>query len=178
MGYFITAKSRIEQTNKPGYWKLIDNELYMSNDGRISVTPRYFWSDSYSFPTIITPILGDRNKLDVRPAHGHDLFCRFHQRLYIDLTLQQLTSRGYVHSHNDLVVCEDIPLEFLHAEIISKKYANDLIKEMILACGINSFTANLIRIGVALNLNWKNTGKKDIMSYNIFKEDIGLVNGF
>ena len=29
MGRFVTANSRIEQTNVPGYWRTIDNELYL-----------------------------------------------------------------------------------------------------------------------------------------------------
>ena len=84
MGRFITANSRIEQTNMPGYWKTIDNELYLDDSGELILTPRYLWSDGYTFPAWTAPILGDKQKWDVRAAHGHDLFCRFHEKIKVN----------------------------------------------------------------------------------------------
>ena len=178
MGYFLTAKSRIEQTDTKNYWKLVDNELYMSNDGTISITPRYFWTDGYSFPYFIMPFIGDRNSLDVRPAHAHDLFCRFHQRIIVDLSLKELIEKGYLHDHNGIIVCEDLPKYTLNIIKIKKTKADDLIKEMMLSCKIPEKICNIIRFGVFFNFNWLRTGKKDLYDYRIFYEDIGLVNGF
>lgn len=177
MGYFLTDKSRIQQTDIDGYWKLIDNELYMDNNGAISLTPRYFWTDGYTFPKLILPFLGDKNKFDVRPCHAHDLFCRFHQRIYVNLSLFQLKQLGFLHAHNNIVVCEDIPVKYLIVDKISKRKSNNLLKEMMLSCKINKRICNIVRFGVNFNFGWRKTGKKDILSYNIYKEDIGLVNG-
>ena len=177
MGYFITEPSRVEPTNIANYSRMLDNEVYMSNDGKISITPRYFWTDGYSGPKLIRTLIKNKN-LDLRPAHGHDLFCRFHQRLFVDLTLYQLRYKGYIHEYNDKIICEDIPDKYLHAEIINKKTANDLMKEMMLACNFSISQTSLIRLGICFNFNWRNTGKRDIMTYDIYNEDIGLVNGF
>ena len=177
MSYFITAKSRIEQTDKDGYWKLIDNELYLSNNNELTITPRYFWTDGYTFPLFIIPFIGDKNKYDVRPAHGHDLFCRFHQKIKVNLSLIQLKQKGILHEHKGMIVCEDIPEEYLSIEKISKFESNNLLREMMLTCDIPRKTCNIVRFGTIFNINWINTGKKSLKDYRIFKEDIGLING-
>ena len=98
MGRFVTAKSRIEQVDEPGYWRTLDN------DGSLYLTPRYMWSDGYTFPGLIMAMLGDKHFYDVRPAHGHDLFCRFHESVKINLSLATLKMKGYLRLHNDKVV--------------------------------------------------------------------------
>lgn len=178
MGRFITSKSRIEQTDTPGYWKTLDNELYLDDDSNLCLTPRYFWSDGYTFPGIVMVILGDKQKWDVRAAHGHDLFCRFHQRIRVNMSLTNLKIHNYLHDHNGKIVCEDIPLEYLEIEKISKRWADDCFKRMMLACNVPEEKIKIIRFGVIFNLNWYlKTGKKSILEYNIYNEDIGLVNG-
>ena len=181
MGYFLTDRSRIWQTNIDGRWKLVDNELYMNNNGVIQICPRYFWTDGYTFPNILMPITGDKNHLDVRPAHGHDLECRFHERLVVNLTLSELCRKGYLNnktSHNqDILVCEDIPMKYITIEKVTKKQANDRLYEMMRSAYIDEYKAKAIRLGVVFNFNWARTGKKSLSEYNIYKEDIGLVNG-
>lgn len=178
MGRFITAKSRIEQVDVPGYWKTLDNELYLDDDGSLYLTPRYFWSDGYTFPGLIMMLLGDHHKYDVRAAHGHDLFCRFHQRIRVGLTLTKLKLMGYLRLHDNKVVCDDIPLEYLIIEPITKTWADNCFKRMMKACDIPRIKRNIIRFGVFFNLNWYfRTGKKNILEYDIYNEDIGLVNG-
>lgn len=181
MGYFLTDKSRIWQTNVDGRWKLIDNELYMNNDGKIQICPRYFWTDGYTFPGILLPITGDRNALDVRPAHMHDLECRFHERITVKLSLTELTRGGYLHninSHNrNIMICEDIPHKYLVIEKVSKTETDNRLKEMMLSCGIKKYKCNAVRMGVFFNINWLRTGKKSLNEYELFVEDVGLVNG-
>ena len=180
---FITSKARIEQTDIPGYWKTIDNELFLDSDSQLYLTPRYLYSDGFTYPKIIMAILGDKHYLDVRCAHGHDLFCRFHQRIRVNKSLTVLKMEGYLRTHidnkgNSLVVCEDIPIEYLEVETISKKWADDCFKRMLLSCNVSQKQANILRIGVIFNLNWYlKTGKKSILEYDIYNEDIGLVNG-
>ena len=175
---FITSKSRIEQTDKNGYWKLIDNELYVCDDGKVMITPRYLWSDGYTFPCFIMPFLGDKHKFDVRPAHAHDMMCRFHERIIVNLSVKELMEKNYLHEHRNLIVCEDLPDRYLTIEKISKSDCDDLLKEMMISCSISKKTANIVRFGVRFNLNWwLRTGKKSLLDYDIFNEDIGLVKG-
>ena len=175
---FITSNSRIEQTNTYGYWKLIDNEVYVTESQKIILAPRGLWSDGYTFPLLIMPFIGDKNKFDVRPAHQHDLMCRFHEYISIDLTVSQLISKGYLREHKDKIICEDIPTKYLTINKICKKDCDDLLKEMMLYCNIPFNTCNIVRFGVTFNLNWYlKTGKKSISEYDLFNEDIGLVNG-
>ena len=178
MGRFITANSRIEQTNMPGYWKTIDNELYLDDSGELILTPRYLWSDGYTFPAWTAPILGDKQKWDVRAAHGHDLFCRFHECVKVNLSLSQLKHMELLTLHKGKVVCEDIPIEYLSIEKVSKTWTDECFKRMMKAAGVPKVQRNIIRFGVFFNLNWwLKTGKKSILEYNIYEEDIGLVNG-
>lgn len=178
MGRFITENSRIEQVDTPGYWKTIDNELYLDDNGELYLTPRYFWSDGYTFPRIFMLFLGDKQYWDVRAAHGHDLFCRFHQRIRVCMSLTQLKQKEYLRIHKDKVILEDIPIEYLEIEKISKTWADNCFKRMMIACDLPKSKINMIRFGVFFNLNWwLKTGKKSILEYNIYKDDIGLVNG-
>jgi len=178
MGRFITAHSRIEQTDKPGYWRTLDNELYMTDNCELLLAPRFLWSDGYTFPGLVMAILGDHHYFDARCAHQHDLFCRFHQRVRVELSLAQLKMNGYLHTFEGKVVCEDIPLEYLNIEKVSKIWTDNTFYDMMISCGISKIKAMLIRFGVFFNLNWYlKTGKKSILEYNIYKEDIGLVNG-
>ena len=181
MGRFITAKSRMEQTEN-GYWKTIDNELFLDDDGSLYIVPRYFWSDGYTFPGIVMAILGDKNFYDARPAHGHDLGCRFHQVIRVTLSLAQLKMQNLLRTHEDKdgvkIICEDIPLEYLSVEKKSKNWVDNFFKRMMKAAGVPKLQRYLIRLGVFFNFNWYfKTGKKSILEYNIYEEDIGLVNG-
>ena len=177
MAEFITAHSRIEQTDKLGYFKTIDNELFMDEDGQLYLTPRYFWTDGYTFPKIAMAILGDKNKYDVRPAHGHDICCRFHQCIKVNLSLTQLKMMNLLREHKGMMVCEDIPEEHLLIQKISKFQSNNLFYRMMSCCDINCWIKWIIRIGVCFNINWYKTGTRSLNTYELYKEDIGLVNG-
>lgn len=178
MGRFITAKARIEQVDTAGYWKTLDNELYLDDDNTLSIVPRYFWSDGYTFPGIIMMFLGDHHKYDVRPAHGHDLRCRFHEQIIVEKSLAQLKAEGYIRIHKDKVICEDIPIEYLTIKKVTKYQTDECFKRMMIACNLPQDKINIIRAGVFFNLNWwLKTGKKSLLEYNIYEEDIGLVNG-
>lgn len=178
MGRFITAKSRIQQVDIPGYWKTLDNELYLDDDGKLYLVPRYFYSDGYTFPGLIMALLGDKHFFDVRPAHGHDLGCRFHEVIEVSLSLTQLKLKGYLRLHEDMVILDDVPLEYLNVVKKKKTWVDNFFKRMMIACNIPKDKVNIIRFGVFFNLNWYlKTGKKSILEYDIYNEDIGLVNG-
>lgn len=178
MGRFITAKARIEQLDYKDYWKTIDNELYLDDNGELYLTPRYLWTDGYTFPNFVMAILGGKNSIDTRPCHGHDLGCRFHEVIKVNLSLTQLKLLGYLRIHDNKVVCDDIPIEYLTVIKVSKTFVDDMLKRMMKACNIPSWKVNIIRFGVFFNINWfLKTGKKSILEYEIYTQDIGLVNG-
>lgn len=178
MGRFITAKARIEQVDYKDYWRTIDNELYLDDNGDLFLTPRYLWTDGYTFPNFVMAILGGKNSIDTRPCHGHDLGCRFHELIRVNMSLTQLKLQGYLRTHEDKVVCEDIPIEYLSIDKASKTEVDDLLKRMMIACNIPNWKVKLIRWGVNFNINWwLKTGKKSILEYDIYNEDITLVNG-
>lgn len=177
MGLFLTHNSRIEQTDEQGYWKLIDNELYFTNNGKIIITPRYLWTDGYTIPSLFMPFVGDKNKYDVRPAHAHDLACRFHQLIYVTIPIHELKSKDLLRIHNDMWICEDIPEKYLVITKIKKTEADDLLKEMMEAANISDYICNVFRFAVRFNFNWYKNGKEPLENFSLFNEDIGLVNG-
>lgn len=180
MGLFITGKSRIEQTDEDGYWKLVDNELYMDNDGKILLCPRRFWTDGYTFPGFVMAILGDKNRFDVRGAHMHDIACRFHQVIQVKLSIQDLRKKGYLkyHEKHKLIYCDDIPIKYLEILSIKKSEADDMLERMMRTSNMKDLVCKIIRFGVRFNLNWYlRCGKRSLATYDIYNEDIGLVNG-
>ena len=177
MGQFLTENVRIEQTDKLGYFKTLDNELFMDDDGTLYLTPRYFWTDGYTFPRLVMVILGDKNRYNVRPAHAHDLFCRFHQCIKVKLSLTQLRLMNLLREHNGKMVCEDIPKEHLEIAPISKWETDELFNRMMKACAIDKKTRRTIRFGVFFNIGWYLDKVGDLTNYDLFNRDIGLING-
>ena len=177
MGRFLTAKARIEQTDYKDYWKTIDNELYEDDNGELILTPRFFWTDGYSFPNFVMAFLGGKNSIDTRPAHGHDICCRFHERIKVTMPLEELKAKNYLRTHKNKIICENIPMEYLAVEKVTKNYTDSLLKRMMISCGIPARKASIIRCGVFFNINWYlKAGKKSVSEYDIFHEDIDLVN--
>lgn len=184
MGRFVTSQARIEQTETEGYWRTLDNQLYLDTDSSIYLTPRYLWSDGYTFPGLVMVILGGRYQYDIRPAVQHDLNCRFHQSIKVQLTLTELKKLGYLHTHiskttkETKVVLEDIPLEYLDIIPITKTWADNTFKRAMEAAELSSLKIALIRFGVFFNLNWwLKAGRGSLYDYDIYHEDIDLVNG-
>ena len=42
MGRWLTDNSRLEKSDKPNKWFLLDNELYQDDDGSIYLAPRNY----------------------------------------------------------------------------------------------------------------------------------------
>ena len=154
-GFFLTGKSRLEQTNDDGIWMLLDNELYMDKNGIISLVPRYFLTDNYTIPNWIAWLGGGKSQWDVRPAHQHDLICRFKQKIKVNLSLCQLRSKKLLKEKNKLLVCDDIPVKYLELVTMSKTEADKMFKQMLLDTNCISKTrANILSIGVFFNIGW------------------------
>ncbi len=167
MGKFLTAEARTRQINERKKWVTLDNLLYEYDDGVVELTPRLLETDNYTFPKILALITGDKSEYDVRPSHPHDLKCRYHKRIIVTLSSQELIDLGYLREHYDPVlhevyfVCDDIPAEYLSIETVTKWDCDCQFKEMILATGnVKKWRAGMYRSGVFFNASWLWTGKE------------------
>lgn len=153
---FLTGSARIEQTKKRRIWKLLDNEVFRANDGKLYLAPRNMRTDNYTIPMFFSCIAGSPVDFDTRCSHIHDLCCYCHEALYIDLTKEELEKKGYLRysTRNGMWVCEDIPAEYLKTKKISKIRANNLLYECMEASGVPLLNRIIIRIGVIFNMSW------------------------
>lgn len=153
---FLTGKSRVQQTDLQGVWKLLDNEVYKANDGKIYMAPRNMYSDFYTIPALVAFIAGSPVQYDTRCCFVHDQFCYNHEALLVTLTEEELKEKGFLRysEKNKMWVCEDIPAEYLCKEKIGKCKANNLLYECMRAAGENWLSCALVRTGTSLNFNW------------------------
>lgn len=156
MGRFLTGKARVQQTDKKRIWKLLDNEVYKADDGRIYLAPRSMYSDFYTIPSWCAVLAGSPVDYDARGAHIHDEMCYCHESLLIALTEEELKEKGYLRYSEKvgMWVCEDVPAEYLAKEKVSKYKANNILYECMRAAGENWLNCILIRLGVSMNLRW------------------------
>lgn len=156
MGRFLTGKARLQQTERVRYWKLLDNEVYKDNDGKLYLAPRNMWTDNYTIPLFVSWIAGSPVDFDTRCAHEHDGLCYSHKALLIYLTEKELIDKGYLKfsDKHGMWVCEDIPPKYLYVEKVSKFAANNLLYSCMEAANVPFINRIIIRIGVCFNLNW------------------------
>ena len=152
---WLTDKSRLEQTNEPNKWLMIDNELYYDDDGTIYLTPRNYITDNYTIPDWIAWLGGNKSKYDVRPAHLHDFVCQFKQAIRVKIPECELRRLRYVRTFHDKIVCEDIPLRFLELTPFTKWETDCLFKRAMKSTKtIPAKVYNLYRGGVFFNFGW------------------------
>ena len=96
MGKFLTGKARLQQIDRKGYWRLLDNEIYKDDNGDIHITPRNMLSDNYTIPLWIDLLVGSPVDFDTRCCHLHDLQCFSHETLTVALTEEELIKKGYL----------------------------------------------------------------------------------
>lgn len=156
MGKFLTGKARLQQTDRKRIWKLLDNELFKADDGKIYLTPRTMYTDNYTIPLVLSWLAGSPVDFDTRGSHLHDECCYWHLALYTTLTEEELIEKGYLkYSVEDgLWICGDIPAKYLASEKISKCRANNLLYECMEAAGVPFGSRAIVRAGVAFNINW------------------------
>lgn len=123
MGKFLTAPSRTRQVPKKGMYKLDDNELYMDDDGSINLHWRNFWTDNFTWIK--------KGDWDIRCSHGHDIGCKHHQIVKVDLSLSQLKAKGLLKEFNGMTICKDIPKKYLEVVNISGHEINNLFYRML-----------------------------------------------
>lgn len=152
---WLTDKSRIEQGHSQNCWYLIDNELFLDEDGSIYITPRGYKTDNYTIPDWVAWLGGNKSKHDVRPSHLHDFGCQYHQLIKVNLNERQLAFAGYLHYHKGKTVCENIPLKHLSLVPVTKWQIDCLFKRAMKATlEIPARVYNLYRCGVFFNFGW------------------------
>ena len=152
---WLTDKSRLEQSNEPNDWFLLDNELYKDEDGAIYLVPRNYKTDNYTVPDWVAWLAGSKAKWDVRPSHIHDFGCQFHQLIRITLTEQQLRQMRFLRTHHDKIICENLPIKFLEIIPVTKWEIDCLFKRAMKATKvIPAKVYNLFRGGVFFNFGW------------------------
>ena len=103
---WLTDKSPILQSNKPNKIETLQNQVYYYK-GNAYLIPRGLVSDGYTIPFNI-----DKCKRDVRPSELHDIGCKYHQLILIDIPLHILTEK-YIRYIDGKVICNDIPIQYL-----------------------------------------------------------------
>lgn len=166
MGYFLTAPARTQQVPRKGMYKLIDNELYMDDNGSINLHWRNFWTDNFTWIK--------KGDWDIRCSHGHDIGCKHHQIVKVNLSVVMLKRLGYLKEHKGITICHDIPKLYLEVVDITGHEVNNLFYRMLKAadCPVTPKYIQLAyRTGVAFNLNWFTTGKIKIDLDKLYDED-------
>lgn len=174
MGFFITGKSKIEQSDENGKWFVENNLLYADYDGTIYLVPRGFKTDGYTIPDCIAWLGGSKMNLDIRPAILHDFNCYHHKDIIVNLTVPELRKKRILiadKEHKNELFCRDIPLEYLEIRDINFTDTNAKFKRM-LGCisGIKPWRINAMYSAVHLNASWLWTGNKELDLDNIYKE--------
>ena len=78
MGW-LTSKSCIIQS-EIGEFVTTHNQLYEDKDGTIYLVPRFTQTDGYTIPLGI-----NRTKYDIRPSTLHDIGCKYHQLIKVNI---------------------------------------------------------------------------------------------
>lgn len=175
MGKFLTAHSRLEQLYYPEKWKLIDNQLYKDDDGKIYLCPRNYITDGFTIPSCLAVVAGSKMKYDTRASSQHDFECSYHKVILVNMSEDELRFSGLLHPSNGIIVCENIPLKFLTIKDTTFRKTNARFVRM-LQCVNNIPEWRRILIGNAVNLNigWI-FSKHSLDISKIYEVDYGLL---
>lgn len=170
---FLTGKARLQQTDKRRIWKLLDNEVYKANDGKLYMASRNMYTDNYTIPCWIAFIAGSPVDYDTRASHIHDLWCYVREALLINLTEKELRDKGYLRfsDNKNMWVCEDIPAEYLGKRKVGKWETDNMLYECMEAARVPLIQRILTRIGVCFNIGWI----IDLLTHKVFELELNRV---
>lgn len=166
---WLTDKSPILQSNIPNKVETINNQIYYDK-GNAYLIPRGTLTDNYTIPLGI-----NKSKWDVRPSHLHDIACKYHQLILVNLSINTIVD-NYIDTididDKEVDICRDIPIEYLSVINVDFKTTNDLLKGAMEDVGIPKKYCRLYRFAVNFNINWLFTGKYSIDLNNIYKNKL------
>ena len=166
----LTYKSRLQQIGDGNKFFLEDNEVFATYAG-IIFAPRYTYTDNITFI--------NNTFVDIRASHIHDIGCAYHKLIVSNLDEDDLLEMGLLHLNEKaterereflkalkdagkydgdtevlVMVCEDIPKEYLSTIDVSFSENNRLFKEMLIKTGVPTAKANIMGSAVYLNAGW------------------------
>lgn len=167
----IMLTDQVSQTQvADGQWITNGNQLALLDDGRVTIVPRRFRTDNITF-------ISD-DFADVRASHFHDVGCKYHQMIYVSLSVAQLRKCGFLIVHNGKWYCKDIPTHYLYVENVTFNKINNIFKQCLLACHTGVAKTNIMRFAVNFNLGWARDNilwlfkpKKNIDLNKFYKEE-------
>jgi hypothetical protein len=172
---FLTASSRFEQLPVPEKWKLLDNQLYLDDNGDIILCPRNYITDGFTIPNLLSVIAGTKMQYDTRASSQHDFECSYGKVIKVHLTEQELLNMKLLHVYNGMFVCEDIPLEYLEAQKTTFRETNARFARMLKTCkSISKLRYNLITKAVYFNVSWI-LAKHELNMDELYEVDYGLL---
>ena len=183
----LTYKSRIQQIGDTNKFCLIDNEVFATASGCV-FAPRYLFTDNITFI--------NNTFVDIRASHIHDIGCAYRKLFISNLTEDDLISKGLLHLNEKatererkflsklkecnkydgdtnvtVMVCEDIPLEYIETIDVSFSENNKLFKDMLVKTGVPQVKANVMGSAVYLNAGWFLRKPKEMLPLNdVFSE--------
>ena len=175
MGFFITNKAEMKQSDVDGKWITKHNQLYIDYDCVIYLTPRNYLSDGYTIPDWLAWIGGGKMKWDIRPSLQHDIECQFHQEIVVNLTIEELQRLHLLYQEidedgNKKILCKDIPLKYLEIRDTTFNKVNNKFKRAMEATGcIKQWRINTMRFAVNLNIGWLKSGKTKLNLDDIYE---------
>lgn len=166
MGKFLTSPADIRQTNKKGIYEVTENELYRDDDGSIYLVWRGFRTDNFTWI--------NSSDWDIRCSHGHDVGCKYHQVVKVQLTEEQLRKLGLLYNKGHKVFCRDLHPLMLSVKNVSGHWINNFFYRMLKSADCPKTPKHiqlLYRAGVSFNLGWFWTGKNKIDLKKIYDEE-------
>ena len=165
---FLTAKTRLEQTDDKGKWITLDNQLYEDKDGSIYLVPRNYKTDGYTIPCWIAWLGGSKMDYDTRCSTQHDFECEYAKVIRVNLPEFELKKKKYLQLYKNKWICEDIPIKYLSVEKTTFNQTNNRFKRMLIECGsIPRWRVNMMRFAVNFNFGW-HSNKNEIDLKNLY----------
>ena len=146
MGW-LTSKSCIIQS-EIGEFVTTHNQLYEDKDGTIYLVPRFTQTDGYTIPLGI-----NRTKYDIRPSTLHDIGCKYHKLIKINIDKDTLIEKYFINKNNK-IICKDIDIEDLLLIDVKFNQLNNIFYNSMVDLDIPKYKAIEYRIGVEFNIGY------------------------
>lgn len=170
MGRWITNKGSFIQSNYYNKIITLTNQVYLDDDNTLYLVPCNTLTDNYTIPLGI-----NKDKYDSRPSHLHDIGCKYHKFIIIDLPLKELEEK-YIRVVKGKVYCKRIDTKYLKVvDTTFNKCNNILYNSMVDTNNIPKYICKLYRLGVNCNLNWLFTGKENIEVDKLYNNVLSTV---